>query len=143
MSKYFSVNGYFKDDKSEFVGYIIKEFDDAEEDEERDDQIFYYGLSEGEIQKMIVDGEDNGNVDFVITSYKEIDFNEGYNDYEIVLTFGNVASKSPMEATKQVLKWIQDGADRMIYEVTNEQTKEEFLVDLSEDDADAVQPKHK
>lgn len=70
MSKYFSINGYYKDDKSEFEGLIVKEYDDAEEDENRDDQIFYYGLSETEIQKAIADGGDD-MLDFVITSYEE------------------------------------------------------------------------
>ena len=73
MSKYFSINGYFKDDKSEFNGFIVKEYDDSEEDENREDQIFYYGLSETEIQQAIADGGDD-MLDFVITSYEEIDF---------------------------------------------------------------------
>ena len=73
MSKYFSINGYWKDDKSEFSGLIVKEFDDSEEDENRDDQIFYYGLSERDIQQAIADGGDD-MLDFVITSYEEIDF---------------------------------------------------------------------
>jgi hypothetical protein len=73
MSKYFSINGYFKDDKSEFNGFIVKEYDDSEEDENREDQIFYYGLSESEIQQAIADNGDD-MLDFVITSYEEIDF---------------------------------------------------------------------
>lgn len=73
MSKFFSIDGYWKDDKSEFEGYIVKEFDDSEEDENRDDQIFYYGLSESEIQQAIADGGDD-NLDFVITSFEEINF---------------------------------------------------------------------
>jgi hypothetical protein len=74
MSRYFSIDGYWKDNKSEFEGLIVKEYDDAEEDENRDNQIFYYGLSETNIQQIIVEGEDNGILDFVITSYEEIDF---------------------------------------------------------------------
>jgi hypothetical protein len=27
MSKYFSIEGYWKDDKSEFEGFIVKEYD--------------------------------------------------------------------------------------------------------------------
>ncbi len=73
MSKYFSINGYWKDDNTEFSGSIVKEFDDAEEDENRDDQIFYYGLGETEIQQAIADGGDD-MLEFVITSYEEIDF---------------------------------------------------------------------
>ena len=73
MSKYFSIDGYYKDDKSEFSGYIVKEFDDVEADEQADDRILYYGLSESEIQGAIADGGDD-MLDFVITSYEEIDF---------------------------------------------------------------------
>jgi hypothetical protein len=73
MSKYFSIDGYWKDDKSEFSGLIVKEFDDVESDEQADDRIFYYGLSETDIQQAIADGGDD-MLDFVITSYEEIDF---------------------------------------------------------------------
>ena len=71
MSKYFSIDGYWKDDLSEFNGFIVKEFDDTEEDEDRDLQIFYYGLSEAEIQDAIASPDEN-SLEFVITSYKEI-----------------------------------------------------------------------
>ena len=71
MSKYFSIDGYWKDDLSEFNGFIVKEFDDTEEDEDRDLQIFYYGLSEAEIQDAIANPDGN-SLEFVITSYKEI-----------------------------------------------------------------------
>jgi hypothetical protein len=70
MSKYFSIDGYYKDDKSEFSGYIVKEFDDTEEDENKDNQIFYYGMCESEIQQAIADGG-HDMLDFVITSYEE------------------------------------------------------------------------
>jgi len=70
--KYFIVSGYWKDDKSSIDGYIIKEFDDVDED--TDDQIFYYGLSESNIKQAIED-EKNGvedSLEFAITSYEEI-----------------------------------------------------------------------
>jgi hypothetical protein len=73
MSKYFSIDGYYKDDKSEFSGLIVKEYDDAEEDENRDDQIFYYGLSDNDL-KHSVDTSGNDMLDFVVTSFEEIDF---------------------------------------------------------------------
>jgi len=73
MSKYFSINGYYKDDKSEFEGYIIKEYDDV--DEELDDLIFFYGLSENNIKQAIDDGGED-ILDFVITSYYEINKEE-------------------------------------------------------------------
>lgn len=69
MSKYFSINGHYKDDKSEFEGYIVKEYDDV--DEELDDLIFFYGLSESDIKQAIDDGGED-ILDFVITSYDEI-----------------------------------------------------------------------
>lgn len=73
MSKYFSIDGYYKDDNSEFSGYIVKEFDDVEADEQADDRIFYYGMCESEIQQAIADGG-HDMLDFVITSYEEINF---------------------------------------------------------------------
>jgi hypothetical protein len=59
--------------------------------------------------------------------------------YEIVLRFTDIEAENPLEATKKVLDWL-DGASEMIYEVKDELTNEEFTVDLSEDDADAVLP---
>jgi hypothetical protein len=73
MSKYFKIAGYFKDDKSEFNGFIVKEYDDSEEDENREDQIFYYGLSDNDLQHS-VDTGGNDMLDFVVTSFEEIDF---------------------------------------------------------------------
>jgi len=35
----------------------------------RDDEIFYYGLDEDEIKRIIKEGDKNDHVDFVITSY--------------------------------------------------------------------------
>jgi hypothetical protein len=66
MANYFLINGYFKDDKSEFSGYIVKDMDDAGED---DDNVFFYGLSENDIKDAIEHGEDTVH-DFVITSYE-------------------------------------------------------------------------
>ena len=68
MAMYFSIDGYFKDDKSEFSGYIVKDMDDAGED---DDDVFFYGLSENDIKEAIEFGEDTVH-DFVITSYQPI-----------------------------------------------------------------------
>jgi|TARA_R110000782_G_scaffold21110_4_gene56922 hypothetical protein len=72
MSKYFSINGFWKDDKFEFEDYIVKEFDDAES-EQADDRIFEYGWSESDLNDAVAVGED-GIFDFVITSFKEIKF---------------------------------------------------------------------
>jgi len=55
-SKYFSINGYFKDDHYKFSGYIVKEFDSV--DERDDERIFYYGLSEKSIRDIIENGSE-------------------------------------------------------------------------------------
>ena len=67
MSKYFSINGYWKDDLTSFVGAVVKEYDDVEKDD--DDIIFYYGLSEKEIEEAIKNPAESG-LEFVITSYE-------------------------------------------------------------------------
>jgi len=71
---YFFIDGYWKDDKSEFSGYIVREFDDSIGDDETDegltdDDIFFYGLSEQDIKRAISEGDEAGG-DFVITSYE-------------------------------------------------------------------------
>lgn len=68
MSKYFEINGHWKDDKSEISGYIVKEYDDV--DEETDDLIFFYGLGENDLQDAVNKGEDTIH-EFVITSFEE------------------------------------------------------------------------
>lgn len=61
--------------------------------------------------------------------------------YEVILRFNDVVANNPLEATKKILKWIQEDADNMIYEVNNEEFPDEsFTVDLSESDEDAVLP---
>jgi len=60
--------------------------------------------------------------------------------FKVTLTFEDIDAKDPLSVTKQVLKWIQDGADKMIYDVENELTGDKFTVDLSEEDEDAVVP---
>lgn len=69
MSKYFEINGYWKDDKSEFNGLIVKEYDDVGED---DDDVFFYGLSEEQIKEAIDSKGEDDSLDFIITSYKEL-----------------------------------------------------------------------
>ena len=60
--------------------------------------------------------------------------------YSVSLTFTDIDAKNPLEATKQILKWLEDGANEMIYDVEDEISNEKFTVDLSEDDEDAVLP---
>lgn len=67
MSKYFSINGYWKDDLTSIVGAVVKaDYDDVDYD---DDDIFYYGLSEQEIEEAIKNPAESG-LEFVITSYE-------------------------------------------------------------------------
>jgi hypothetical protein len=60
--------------------------------------------------------------------------------FTVKLEFTDVDAKNPLDAAKKILKWIQESADEMIYNVINEVTEEKFTVDLSEDDEDAVLP---
>ena len=60
--------------------------------------------------------------------------------FTVSLTFTDIDAKDPLKAVKKILKWIEEEADAMIYDVTNEVTNEKFTVDLSEDDEDAVLP---
>lgn len=71
MSKYFSIDGYWKDDLLEFRDFIVREYDDVVDDE-TDDKIFYYGLSEEEIKQSIENPDESG-LEFVITNYQEVE----------------------------------------------------------------------
>lgn len=63
------------------------------------------------------------------------------NEYTITVSFDCVMGRSPLEVAKTISEWLKNGAEKMIYDVTNDDTKEKFTVDLSEEDeADAVQP---
>ncbi len=68
--KVFSIDGYFKDDKTEFYGYLVAEYDQTPEGWE-DEDFFFYGLSEEEIQSS----SEDDCLDFVITNYEIIDNN--------------------------------------------------------------------
>lgn len=69
MSKYFSIDGYWLDNKEPFSGFVVKEYDDMDEDE--DDDVFFYGMGEKDLKNAIEDAEETV-LDFVITSYEEI-----------------------------------------------------------------------
>lgn len=62
----FIINGYWKDDQTEFNDYLVTD----SQDEMDDDNIFYYGLSEDEIKSIL--NVENNNLEFVITSYNKI-----------------------------------------------------------------------
>lgn len=69
---YFLINGFFKDDKSEFSGYLVYEYDGVEDEFALDDDnIFYYDLSENDIIEAIEKGWET-SLDFVITGYEKI-----------------------------------------------------------------------
>ena len=66
----FKVDGYWKDDKTEFYGYYICEYNDTPDGGGWDDDaIFYYGLSK---QSLNASREEDA-LEFVITSFEEED----------------------------------------------------------------------
>lgn len=69
-NKLFYINGYFKDDKTEFENYLVSVFDglDEESSDFNDEDIFFYGLSEKEIIEAMDTTKPNG-LEFVITAY--------------------------------------------------------------------------
>ena len=81
MANYFFINGFFKDDKEKFSGYIVKDTHDIDDN---DDDIFYYGLSEKDIIDAIESGW-KGEFDFVITSYEPI--KEFYVEYDVKFAY--------------------------------------------------------
>ena len=66
MPNLFEITGYWKDDKTELNG-LVYEFDECPDDLKEED-IFFYGLSEENIKELIEVSENSIN-DFVITSY--------------------------------------------------------------------------
>lgn len=68
--KVFSIDGYFKEDKTEFYGYLVAEYDQTPEGWE-DEDFFYYGMSEEELKAS----SEDDCLDFVITNYEIIDNN--------------------------------------------------------------------
>jgi len=79
-----------------------------------------------------MDGEKHDSDNIEVSS-------RGGKSYEVILRFNDIIAKNPLEATKKILKWIQEDADNMIYEVNNEEfPNESFTVDLSESDENAV-----
>jgi hypothetical protein len=68
MAKIFSIDGYWKDDKTEFYGLLVSEYDEAPEGWD-DEDFFFYGLSEEDIKDMI---QNDSNEDFVITNFEII-----------------------------------------------------------------------
>ena len=78
MRNFFLIDGYYKNDEVSFSDYIVTDMDDTLGDEPNDngltdDDIFFYGLNELDIQNSIAD-KGNDNLDFIITSYRPYDF---------------------------------------------------------------------
>jgi len=69
MERYYYITGYWKDTNENFEDYIVKD-GDFTEDQELNDDVFFYGLSEEEIKEAINLKWDS-ELEFVITEYKE------------------------------------------------------------------------
>lgn len=71
MRQYFEISGYWKDDNTEFEGYIVTNYDDFNVDNKygfTEEDIFEFGWNEGDLKEAIRLGEKNCQ-DFVITEY--------------------------------------------------------------------------
>ena len=66
--KVFKISGFFKDDKSEFDGLLVCEYDSCPEDMDCS-EIFHFGMDEYSIISAIEYGQ-NTSLDFVITGYE-------------------------------------------------------------------------
>lgn len=60
--------------------------------------------------------------------------------YTVSVGFTGISANSPLEAAKEIAKWLLEGADEMVFDVENEATNKRVSVDLSESDEDAVLP---
>ena len=67
-ANYFYIDGYWKSDKENFEDYMVCDQEHDESQSIRDDEVFYYGLTEFDILKAIEDSESTG-LEFVITAY--------------------------------------------------------------------------
>lgn len=65
LSKYFEISGYWRDNNEPFEGYIVKEFDDVEEN---DDYIFEYGWGEKDLEEAL--NKEMVFNDWVLTGYE-------------------------------------------------------------------------
>lgn len=122
--KIFVVNGYWKDDGSEFYDYLISEYDDLPP-QFNDDDIFFYGLSERDIEDSIKRGRDTIS-DFVITKLADV-----YEYDEIDMQFDEIDSKFRKLTEKGVFdpEDVHEKADALLAEcalntgLTKEQRK--------------------
>lgn len=70
MEKYYYISGYWKDSLEKFEDYIVKNTEQKEGQEINDDDIFYYNLTEKNIQHILKFQDEENNFEFIITSYK-------------------------------------------------------------------------
>jgi len=60
-------------------------------------------------------------------------------EYTVSLGGFSVSAETPLEAAKQLKKLLQEiDLDRLIYDVVDDESKQVYTVDLSEEDEDAV-----
>ena len=69
----FEINGYWKNDNETFEGYLVTDTHIVPHGY-TDHDIFFHGLTEGDIQNAITLGENTG-LDFVITEYRALNNN--------------------------------------------------------------------
>ena len=74
MGKLFKIEGYWKDTDEYLLDALVYE-NDEHPDWLDDDDIFYYGLSADDLEKLIKLGENTAE-EFVVTDYEEIDCND-------------------------------------------------------------------
>ena len=69
-AKMFKIDGIWKDDGTNFYDALVYEFDDCPAwlDE---DSIFYFGLSETNLEELLIEGE-HSNMDFILTKYSVV-----------------------------------------------------------------------
>ena len=79
-ANFFEINWYWKDDKTSFRGALVSEdsqeiatgniSDTTQVKGVNDEDISFYGLDESEIKRLIEEGAENDQLDFVITAYE-------------------------------------------------------------------------
>lgn len=69
---------------------------------------------------------------------ENVEFVDNKPTFTVSLTFTDIDAKDPLKAVKKILKWIEEDANSMVYDVINEITNEKFTVDLSETEGNEV-----
>lgn len=133
----FKITGYYKDDKSEFDGYLVTSFDSSQVDEDQDDEIFYYGLSEQAIKDAIANPEQEDILDFVITGYEPVATDaEALEEAEAALT----ALQAEFDQYKrESVKWCAadfTGQQKEGYRISEEQAQEALEQMIRKHDAE-------